>query len=580
MNTHIIRAKNSMKRPNAKLLSPLALLVLAACGGGGGGVQAPQPFSRDGNANKGPLDDALAFLDYDLDGIFDADSEPSVRTNSEGFFELTGEAGYENVPIVVLADDRTVDASSGASLSGLVLKAPASAKVVSLASTMIQEAVSADPSIDLATAEAQVKSAFGLEDVADVLSFNPYSLDENASDADKKAAMKVEAASQQVAAVIQSLSSAAEGAGLSTADAVTQSIKALTEVVQANNSGSALDLSDSTVLSDVVSKTKTNIDTVIANKSDVTSDDYDPDFDASSVNAAAFETVANSAVTVVATVAADITDAFTDPKIAAAIAGDIYLLDSVETKALFSVTQALRETVSTASEDLAAGKAGAAGQVIFDVAAAKTNLAPNDIAISGATGESGNILSISEAAASLELGTLGAVDKDLAGDASGQAVTFALSEASQALFEIIDGKLYLKAQPDYEALSSDNYQYKAKIIATDELGLSFSKTFTVNVENADESQFLIQTDAETGSEVVVEDAIGGGSAAVFEKNPVKITGIDLSGSGNVIFGTSQDPVRLDINNIADGINGDTAFVAPKISVPLLLAPGVEQSVER
>ena len=166
------------------------------------------------------------------------------------------------------------------------------------------------------------------------------------------------------------------------------------------------------------------------------------------------------------------------------------------------------------------------------------------------------------------------------GDASGQAVTFALSEASQALFEIINGKLYLKAQPDYEALSSDNYQYKAKIIATDELGLSFSKTFTVNVENADESQFLIQTDAETGSEVVVEDAIGGGSAAVFEKNPVKITGIDLSGSGNVVFGTSQDPVRLDINNIADGINGDTTFVAPKISVPLLLAPGVEQSVEK
>ena len=375
-------------------------MVLAACGGGGGGVQAPQPFSRDGNANKGPLDDALAFLDYDLDGIFDADSEPSVRTNSEGFFELTGEAGYENVPIVVLADDRTVDASSGASLSGLVLKAPASAKVVSLASTMIQEAVAANPSIDLATAEAQVKSAFGLEDVADVLSFNPYSLDENASDADKKAAMKVEAASQQVAAVIQSLSSAAEGAGLSTADAVTQSIKALTEVVQANNSGSALDLSDSTVLSDVVSKTKTNIDTVIANKSDVTSDDYDPDFDASSVNAVAFETVANSAVTVVATVAADIKDAFTDAKIDAAIAGDIDLLDSVETKALFSVTQALRETVSTASKDLAAGKAGAAGQVIFDVVAAKANLAPNDITISGATGAAGNILSISEAAAS------------------------------------------------------------------------------------------------------------------------------------------------------------------------------------
>ena len=52
------------------ILSPLALLVLAACqAGGGSGVVAPSTFTRSGAVVKGPLRDALAFLDYDEDGV-------------------------------------------------------------------------------------------------------------------------------------------------------------------------------------------------------------------------------------------------------------------------------------------------------------------------------------------------------------------------------------------------------------------------------------------------------------------------------------------------------------------------------
>ena len=56
-------------------LSPLALLTLAACGGGGGGgsptVSGSSSYSVSGNAVAGPIDGAVAFVDYDEDGKLD-----------------------------------------------------------------------------------------------------------------------------------------------------------------------------------------------------------------------------------------------------------------------------------------------------------------------------------------------------------------------------------------------------------------------------------------------------------------------------------------------------------------------------
>ena len=69
---------------NKVLISPLGLLVLAACSGGSSSTSvSPSGFTRDGNVIKGPLKDALAFLDYDGDGVKDAD-EPSVATDADG----------------------------------------------------------------------------------------------------------------------------------------------------------------------------------------------------------------------------------------------------------------------------------------------------------------------------------------------------------------------------------------------------------------------------------------------------------------------------------------------------------------
>lgn len=224
-NNPSISLLSKFKSANKRvLISPLGLLVLAACGGGGGsggGVSTPAP--RDGFGIKGPLLDAFAFLDYDGDGAWDEATEPFDRTEAGGKFEFAGsnDPNFATANVVILTDEQTVDESSGNSISGITLTAPAAAEVVSLASTLMVEA-----NLD----EAEVKEALGLSDVANILEFNPYS--ETLSAEEKEVAAKVEVASQQIAAVVQTMAAASEGAGLTQAEAMATSIAAVAKVVE------------------------------------------------------------------------------------------------------------------------------------------------------------------------------------------------------------------------------------------------------------------------------------------------------------------------------------------------------------
>ena len=84
------------------VISPLALVALSAC-------RSPYQNAVSGVISKGPLSNALVFLDLDGDNVLDA-NEQSVRTDANGNFSINSSASA--FKIVALTDDSTVDSSS------------------------------------------------------------------------------------------------------------------------------------------------------------------------------------------------------------------------------------------------------------------------------------------------------------------------------------------------------------------------------------------------------------------------------------------------------------------------------------
>ena len=274
-----------VKFKNKKMLiSPLGLLLLTACGGSGSGSGAGSGFSgsaRDGFAIKGPLENALAFLDYDDDGEWDEGIEPSTRTSETGFFELSysSDDKFSTANVVVLVDENTIDGSSGAALTGLKLTAPATAEVVSVATTLMVEA-------DMN--EEQVAAALGLQDIENIQSYNPYADIENLSGEELTEAKQFESISQEVASVIKSLSAAGEAAGLTSSEAVAVSISGLANAIKEkveNSDGTnpvTINLSDANDMADmlaVVEKVQEAADALVTKKKA-----DNPNFDETSVN--------------------------------------------------------------------------------------------------------------------------------------------------------------------------------------------------------------------------------------------------------------------------------------------------------
>ena len=175
------------------VISPLALIALSAC-------RSPYEANTavNGNIVKGPLSNALVFLDLDGDNVLDA-NEQSVRTDADGKFSISTTAS--SYKIVALTDDSTVDTSSGSVLAGVTLTAPQGASVVTPTTTLMEEGG--------LTAE-QVAEVLDLPDGVDPLTFNPF-----AAGVDATKALAVEKVSQQIMTAVSSFASAAEGAGAS-----------------------------------------------------------------------------------------------------------------------------------------------------------------------------------------------------------------------------------------------------------------------------------------------------------------------------------------------------------------------------
>jgi hypothetical protein len=281
---------------------------------------------------KGPLQGALVYADIDGDGI--GDGTP-IMTSSDGSYTI--QASSANATIIAVTSENTIDTSSGETLSGITLKAPAGSSVVTPATTILE----AQPDIE----PAQLAVALGIPTTAadgsaiDLMSFNPY-----AADADPAAALASEKAAQQVMVTIKAVSAAAEGAGMNAVDAFENAMASVAEVVsfeaekidvsstasiaaaEATMATTKVNFSDPAVLTAVTTAVQTKV--VAAAAADETIE----------VDTTAFAAVLETAVTAVVNVNAAI-EAITDTD-----------LSSTETMGTFATLTDMASEIKAAAE--------------------------------------------------------------------------------------------------------------------------------------------------------------------------------------------------------------------------------------
>ena len=466
----------------ATYFSPLALITLAACGGGGGGVAVSggAAAGAGGAVIKGPLENALVFIDYDQDGTQDA-GEPSVRTNADGSYFIEHAAGKDDTDpydVVAVADAGTVDASTGASASGFTLSAPKDATVVTPTTTMVTKSGGALTAADVAT-------ALGLPAGVDPLTFNPYASGVNAADA-----LAVEKVAQQVMGAVTAFGASLEGAGASADDAFSLALDSIVAVVADNKAASTtLDLTDAADIASIATKADTLIGTA----------DY------ASTSGGGWGGAAWTALK------SNTTDAIK------AVADNIAAVDSLTSdaaKGSFGNVEVLKAQVKSAAVAEKAQAGDGVGVIEFmnaaNVASSASNLAPTAIAL-GTT-------SISEAADSLVVGTVTTTDPDQPDDTPFKYSLAQVAGEDFAKFSINEstGVLTLLEQPDFETKAS----YKVSVKSEDSGGKTLVEAITVSVVDANDPPTL---DGVTGLASVENAADATGTFTAVDSNGDTLT---------------------------------------------------------
>lgn len=428
----------ALKRSQVVYISPLTLVTLSACGGDSSNVTSVAVAisqTVSGNVVNGPLSSALVFLDLNSNGILDG-SETSVRTDINGSFSLsTTSSNYE---IVALTDDTTIDTSSGQVLSGVTLKAPSNASMISPTTTLMQEA---DLTPD------QVAEVLGLPEGVDPLSFNPYADGVNADNA-----LAVAKISKQITTAIKSFASASEGAGASEKDSFEAALKSVVDVVKTkagnlgNSSASAADKKLDFTKSEDLNLIKVKAVAEVASKS--------------GVNVTAFGNLIEDATTSIKNVN-DIINGITD-------------LSSDTTKDIFATSTALSKQIKSAigSEAISSGS----GSI---------SLSDSNFALKVSKNEAPSMLSltankVTENASSLVVGNVQTVDRD---QPEGVAFRYEIVEVGSDYDKFTinqeTGELSLKNKPNY----SNQKEYQVTISVTDAGGKSIAHNFTIEVIN-------------------------------------------------------------------------------------------------
>ncbi len=268
--------KKEISAKNARNASFITLAsVLSACNFGGSSDSiAPLNIS----AIKGPLSNALAFVDRDGDGVHD-DGEEFAVTSSTGSASITPTSAVSATDKLVITSitagqtiggttytTGTVDTNTGGAVADLVLKAPSNSTVVTPVTTLVAET---------GLSETAVKEVLGLPAEMDVLNFNPFA--ENLSEADKTVALAAEKVALKVYTTVSTIQASAKSSGLDATKAFATAIEAVGDVVKEQSAaGAKADLADSSIIDKVVTKTETVLTTKL----------QEAGFDAAAVTAA------------------------------------------------------------------------------------------------------------------------------------------------------------------------------------------------------------------------------------------------------------------------------------------------------
>ena len=415
------------------VISPIALIAVSAC---------RSPYSANsavtGNIVKGPLSNALVFLDLDGDNVLDA-NEQSVRTDADGKFTISTTAS--SYKIVAITDDSTVDTSSGSVLAGVTLTAPKGAAVVTPTTTLMEEGG--------LTAE-QVAEVLDLPDGIDPLTFNPF-----ATGVDATKALAVEKISQQIMTAVSSFASAAEGAGASEKGAFTAALNSVVDVVKVK----AEKISDpnAAVGDKKIDFTKTADLNLIKAKVADEAEKIVNDEGITGFSKAALTSLVDDTATSIMNVNSQI-DAVGD-------------LTSEASKNVFSNLQVLQDQVKNAA--IAEKATPGSGSIDFTsldkVKDSAKNKAPTEIKLS--------IDTITEGSSNLLIGKLQTVDSDAK---SGEKFKYEIVEIPGSNFDNFSmdkdtGAFSFKETPVAGS-------YKVIIKTTDALGKSFAKEVEINVQ--------------------------------------------------------------------------------------------------
>ena len=467
-----------MRRNKVTLsLSPLALLTLAACGGGS---TTPSFSASSGKVEDGPLQNAIAFLDYNDNGILDA-GEPSERTGVDGSYSLT--PTQANYSIVAVTDETTFDTISQSFVPGITLKAPSNSSMVTPTTTLME---------DGGLTAAEVMVVLGLPENMDPFTYSAHAdisaLTGTAKTDAEELALQVELANQQILSVVNSFAATAQGSGVSEAAAFSAALMSVAEVIKTEANKATvvtLDLSDATALAAIETKIVSKVNVLAASDATIKNNEF---------AATMAETV--KAAVVVNTKIQTITDTN---------------LKSTATQEILSISQVLKNQVHEAAVATVTNNAGnAAGTAVTTatVAFASTDTTAFENAISNKapTGMALSSSSISEAAGTLlKVGDLSTTDAAAADGTASTGFKYSIGEVDgtdHAAFTIdaSTGALSLKAAPNYETQSS----YKVVVTTTDAGGKKYSEELTISVTNIDDGPT-------TGTVTVTGSATSGGT---------------------------------------------------------------------